>query len=142
MTVLIDTNIVLDIWTDDPAWSAWSTQAILDAEASGPLAVNPIIYAELCYEAQSEAHVEQALDRARIRRLQLPYSAAWPAARAFEIYRERGGARTSPLPDFFIGAHAQVEGMALLTRDASRYRTYFPEVRLITPTQRSAGDAG
>src|SRR5207249_8610942 len=99
--------------------------ALARAAERGPLAVNPIIYAELCLGFERESLLEEALADAGIRRLALPYRAAWPAARAFTAYRKRGGKRTAPLPDFFIGAHVLVEGLTLLTRGARRYRTYF-----------------
>jgi predicted nucleic acid-binding protein len=96
--------------------------------------VNPIIYAELCLGFRREADLEGILSQAGILRWPLPYAAAWHAAQAFAAYRKKGGRRTTALPDFFIGAHAQVERLVLLTRDAARYRTYFPGVRLITPS--------
>jgi predicted nucleic acid-binding protein len=95
--------------------------------------VNPVIYAELCLGFESETQLEATLSGAGVRRLVLPYQAAWPAARAFSAYRKRGGTRTAPLPDFFIGAHALVDGLTLLTRDARRYRTYFAGLRLVAP---------
>lgn len=131
--ILIDTNVFVDLWTEDPVWGAWSEQALGRAAERGPLAVNPIIYAELCLGFARESLLDEALENAGVRRLALPYRAAWPAASAFGAYRRRGGRRTAPLPDFFIGAHALVEGHTLLTRDAQRYRTYFPKLRLIAP---------
>ena len=132
--ILVDTNVFVDLWTGDPLWGGWSEKALVRAAERGPLAVNPIIYAELCLGFERESLLEEALAEAGVRRLALPYRAAWPAARAFTAYRKRGGKRTAPLPDFFIGAHVLVEGLTLLTRDARRYRTYFPRVRLIAPT--------
>jgi hypothetical protein len=130
---LVDTNIFVDLWTRDRTWAAWSEEALARTAEAGPLGINPIIYAELCLGFDKEAQLEATLAEAGIRRLALPYRAAWPAARAFGDYRKRGGGRNAPLPDFFIGAHALVEGLALLTRDPRRYRTYFPGVRLIAP---------
>lgn len=92
-----------------------------------------MIYAELCLGFDEQAELDRVLSDAGVRRLPLPYGAAWPAARAFSTYRRRGGRRTAPLPDFFIGAHALVERLTVLTRDAARYHTYFPGVRLIAP---------
>lgn len=131
--ILVDTNVFVDVWSRDPRWAAWSEAALADAADAGPLGVNPIIYAELCLGFEQESQLEQTLAAAGIRRLALPYQAAWPAAQAFAAYRKRGGGRRAPLPDFFIGAHALVDGLALLTRDPRRYRTYFPGVTLIAP---------
>jgi predicted nucleic acid-binding protein len=131
--ILVDTNVFVDVWSHDPVWADWSERALARAAEAGPLGVNPIIYAELCLGFEEESQLEDTLADVGIRRLSLPYQAAWPAARAFAAYRKRGGARTAPLPDFFIGAHALVEGLTLLTRDPRRYRTYFPKLRLIAP---------
>jgi len=133
--ILVDTNIFVDLWTPDSTWANWSAEALAAAADKGPVGVNPIIYAELCLGFQHEADLERALSRTSILlRWPLPYAAAWPAARAFAAYRKRGGQRATVLPDFFIGAHAQVAKLVLLTRDATRYRTYFPGVRLIAPS--------
>jgi predicted nucleic acid-binding protein len=126
--------VFVDLWTRDPAWADWSEDALARAAESGPLGVNPIIYAELCLGFERESQLEEALAGAGVRRLALPYRAAWPAAHAFAAYRKRGGRRSTPLPDFFIGAHALVGGLPLLTRDARRYRSYFPDLKLIAPS--------
>ena len=131
--ILVDTNVFVDLWTRDPAWSAWSEEALARAAEAGPLGVNPIIYAELCLGFEKESQLEATLAEVGVRRLALPYQAAWAAAQAFAAYRKKGGGRSAPLPDLFIGAHALVEGLTLLTRDARRYRTYFPRLRLIAP---------
>ena len=131
--ILVDTNVFVDVWTRDPAWAEWSEKALAEAAEAGPLGVNPVIYAELCVGFKNESQLEATLSEAGVRRLALPYQAAWPAARAFAAYRKRGGRRSAPLPDFFIAAHALVEGLTLLTRDARRYRSYFPGLRLIAP---------
>jgi len=131
--ILVDTNVFVDLWTRDPIWADWSEEALARAAEAGPLGVNPIIYAELCLGFEEESQLEETLAEVGVRRLALPYHAAWPAARAFAAYRKRGGRRSAPLPDFFIGAHALVEGLTLLTRDARRYRSYFPDLRLIAP---------
>lgn len=131
--ILVDTNIFVDLWTADRTWGEWSAQTLARAADRGPIGINPIIYAELCLGFEREADLDGALADAGVRRLPLPYAAAWHAARAFSAYRRRGGQRSTPLPDFFIGAHAQVEGYPLLTRDASRYRTSFPNVSLVAP---------
>ncbi len=132
--ILVDTNIFVDLWTADRHWGEWSANALARAVEGDAIGINPVIYAELCLGFEREADLDRALSGAGVRRLPLPYAAAWPAARAFAGYRKRGGARSAPLPDFFIGAHALVEGLTLLTRDPSRYRTYFPGIRLISPS--------
>jgi hypothetical protein len=131
--ILVDTNVFVDLWTSDPTWGRWSEDALARAAEAEQIGINPVIYAELCLGFEREADLDSALSSAGVRRLALPYRAAWPAARAFAAYKQRGGGRAAPLPDFFIGAHALVEGLTLLTRDARRYRTYFPAVRLIAP---------
>jgi predicted nucleic acid-binding protein len=130
--VLVDANVLLDILTDDPKWSSWSEEKLLAVIEDDQAAVNPIIFAELGAAYRTAPELEAALTGWPIQRLPLPYEAAFPAAQAFLRYRRRGGQRRSPLPDFYIGAHAAVMGFTLLTRDAARYRTYFPKVRLIS----------
>ena len=132
--ILFDTNVLLDIATADPVWLSWSENQLRSAAAQGPILINPIIYAELAPAFASAAELDGWLDPAVFQRLPLPYAAGWLAAQAFLKYRRSGGAKTSPLPDFYIGAHAEVEGHSLVTRDAARYRTYFPNVALIAPT--------
>ena len=129
--ILVDANVLLDVVTADRVWAGWSQGEL--ARLAGGLAINPIIYAELAPAYRTEDELAAAFLEWPLRRLALPYGAAWSAARAFAEYRARGGARTAPLPDFYIGAHAEVEGHTLLTRDAARYRTYFPKVPLICP---------
>lgn len=131
--VLVDANVLLDILTDDPKWLSWSEEQLLAVVETDQAAVNPIIYAELGAAYRTKAELERALAGWPLRRLQLPYEAAFPAAQAFLLYRRKGGQCRSPLPDFYIGAHAAVEGLTVLTRDAPRYRTYFPKVKLISP---------
>jgi predicted nucleic acid-binding protein len=130
--VLVDANVLLDVLTADPTWQEWSQSMLARHEADG-LAINPIIYAELAPAFRAEEELAAALQSWPLQRLALPYEAAWPAAQAFATYRRRGGSRTAPLPDFYIGAHAEVAGLTLLTRDAARYRTYFSRVPLICP---------
>jgi hypothetical protein len=133
---LIDTNVLLDIATADPVWLGWSEQRILDAAGAGEaLFINPIIYAELAPAFETRDRLEDWLDEGLFQRLSLPYEAGWLAAEAYRKYRREGGVRSSPLPDFYIGAHALVEDRALVTRDRGRYRTYFPNVRLIAPPE-------
>jgi predicted nucleic acid-binding protein len=130
---LFDSNVLLDIATADPVWLAWSEMQFRNAAAQGPILINPIIYAELAPAFASAADLDRWFDPAVFQRLPLPYAAGWLAAQAFLQYRRSGGAKTSPLPDFYIGAHAEIEKWTLVTRDAVRYRTYFPNVTLITP---------
>ena len=130
---LFDTNVLLDIATADPTWLAWSENQFRTIAAQGPILINPIIYAELAPAFTSAADLNKWLDPAIFRRLPLPYPAGWIAAQAFLKYRRGGGAKISPLPDFYIGAHAEIEKWTLVTRDAARYHTYFPNVALITP---------
>ncbi|HEX9671618.1 MAG TPA: type II toxin-antitoxin system VapC family toxin [Thermoanaerobaculia bacterium] len=129
--VLVDSNVLLDIATNDPTWFARSAAALAAAADEAPLVINPLIYAEVSIGFQRIEDVEDALPPRLYRREQLPYEAAFLAGKAFLRYRRRGGTRTAPLPDFYIGAHAAVAGFRLLTRDPRRYRAYFPGVELI-----------
>jgi predicted nucleic acid-binding protein len=131
---LFDTNVLLDIATADPVWLAWSESQLRQAAAQGSICINPIIYAELAPAFASAADLDRWLDPAVFQRLPLPYAAGWLAAQAFLKYRRSGGTKTSPLPDFYIGAQAEIEQRTLVTRDAARYRTYFPNVQIIAPT--------
>jgi predicted nucleic acid-binding protein len=130
---LVDSNVLLDIATGDPAWSSWSAQALESAANDSQLVINALIYAEVSIGYQRVEDLEQAVPSTMFRREPLPYEAAFLAGKAFLRYRRRGGLRASPLPDFYIGAHAAVADFRLLTRDAGRYRTYFPTVTLIAP---------
>src|SRR5258708_278269 len=130
---LFDTNVLLDIATADATWLGWSEERFRAAVAQGPISINPIIYAELAPAFATQSDLDRWLDPALFERLPLPYAAGWLAAQAFVKYRRAGGTKSSPLPDFYIGAHAEAEGLTLATRDATRYRTYFPIVALITP---------
>lgn len=131
--VLVDTNVLIDVATEDPRWLAWSSGQLANAMASGRVAVNPVIYAEFSVHYATIEEVEAALSGFDFRRLAIPYEAAFLAGRVFKRYRARGGQRNAPLPDFFVGAHAAVEGLTLLTRDARRYREYFPKLKMIAP---------
>jgi len=130
---LVDSNVLLDIATADTIWGGWSQERIRHAIGNGMVFVNPIIYAEVSPAFTDAQALDKWLDPVFFRRSPIPYSAGWFAAQAFLKYRRAGGLRHSPLPDFFIGAHAQVAELTLITRDATRYRTYFPQVELITP---------
>lgn len=131
--VLADSNVLLDIIKRDPQWLPWSRFAPTHALLNERVLVNPLIYAELSTSYQTPTQVDEVLNLLGIERTELPWEAAYLAGQAFGQYRRRGGGKTSPLPDFYIGAHAQSKGFALLTRDVNRYRTYFPSVSLITP---------
>ena len=131
---LFDTNVLLDIATADRVWLGWSEHQFRSAAEQGTILINPIIYAELAPAFASAADLDRWLDPAVFQRLALPYPAGWLAAQGFVKYRRGGGAKTTPLPDFYIGAHAEIEKRTLVTRDATRYRTYFPNVLLIAPT--------
>ncbi len=130
---LVDTNVLLDVLTEDAVWLSWSLDALATAAEAGPLVINPIIYAEVSVRFSRVEDLDEALPAEDYRRADLPWSAAFLAGKAFITYRQSGGTKTSALPDFFIGAHAAVDEMPLLTRDAGRYRTYFPTVNLIAP---------
>lgn len=130
---LVDTNVLLDVLTEDERWSSWSIQALADAAEAGPLFINPVIYAEVSVRFSRIEDLDEALPPQDYRRASLPWDAAFLAGKAFLDYRRSGGSRASTLPDFFVGAHAAVAELALVTRDVARYRTYFPTVQLTTP---------
>jgi predicted nucleic acid-binding protein len=131
-TVLVDSNIILDIFTGDPAWSDWSSQALRDAADNNRVAINPIIFAEISVRFSRIEDADAALPSI-LERESIPYEAAFLAGKVYSTYRRRSGNKTTPLPDFFIGAHAAVSGYELLTRDAARFRTYFPSLKIIAP---------
>lgn len=133
MELLVDTNVILDILTQDPQWYSWSQGQILKLSQDYQLAINPIIFAEVSMGHQSLKDTEASLPEPLFKRLALPYGAAFVAGQAFLKYRQAKGKKNSPLPDFYIGAHAQVENLPLLTRDKGRYASYFPKVSLICP---------
>jgi predicted nucleic acid-binding protein len=133
MDILVDSNVILDIVTEDKKWFPWSSQALAKYAETHTLVINPIIYAEVSVGFDRIEDVEEVLPSAFFRRDPIPWEAAFLAARCFLAYRRRGGKKSSTLPDFFIGAHAAVVGIPLLTRDIARYRTYFPKLKIITP---------
>ena len=137
---LVDSNVLLDVATADPVWLPWSQKQLEAAASIAPVFVNPIIYAELAPAFASAADLDAWLDPMLFRRAALPYEAGWLAAEAFLKYRRGGGVRSTPLPDFYIGAHAAVEKLTLITRDVARYRTYFAGVTLVAP--QPGGDTG
>lgn len=130
---LVDSNVLIDLIDPAPPWSDWSAGALEVAGSEGPLVVNQVIYAEVSVRYADTDELDRDLPLDFFQREQIPWPAAFLAGKAFADYRRRGGRRRSPLPDFFIGAHAAVAGLRLLTRDATRYRTYFPTVELIAP---------
>ena len=130
---LLDSNVLLDMLTEDPRWFGWSSAAIEDAGDQGRLLLNPIVYAEASVGFARIEDIDLALPTQFYERVPLPWEAGFLAGKCFVEYRRRGGERTSPLPDFYIGAHAAVSGLRLLTRDPRRYRTYFPKLSLISP---------
>lgn len=131
--VLVDANVLLDVLTEDPAWADWSARQLDAYAAQAELCINPIIYAEVSTGFNRIEQLDDALLPDAFTRLALPSEAAFLAGKAFLQYRRAKGARISPLPDFFIGAHAAIEGMPLLTRDARRYRTCYPKLEVICP---------
>ncbi len=132
MAVMVDSNVILDMVNQDPQWLDWS-RAALEQHLDGGLLVNAVIYSELCSNATTSTDVDALLDDMVLTLADIPRHALFLASKAHLSYRRQGGAKTAPLPDFFIGAHAQVLGIPILTRDQGRYRTYFPHVALICP---------
>jgi hypothetical protein len=130
---MVDSSVILDIVTGDPAWIEWSADALARAADDGLLVINPIVYAEVSAGFDRIEDLDDAVPADELRREALPYEAGFVAGKAFLAYRRRGGQKRSPLPDFYIGAHAAVRRYRLLTRDVVRYRTYFPTVTLIAP---------
>lgn len=131
--ILVDSNIILDVATQDPVWAERSGSALARAAETAQLVVNPIIFAEVSVGYLKIEDLEAALPQDLFRREDLPWEAAFLAGKCFLAYRRKGGARTSTLPDFFIGAHAALAGYRLLTRDVARYRTYFPRLDVLVP---------
>ena len=131
--ILVDSNIILDIVTEDPNWFDWSANKLTEYAELTTLNINPIIYGEISIGFEKIEELETILPINVFHRLDLPWEAAFLAGKCFVQYRQKGGSRRSPLPDFYIGAHAGVANMILLTRDVNRYRTYFPTLELIVP---------
>jgi predicted nucleic acid-binding protein len=131
--ILVDTNVLLDIAGDDMNWAGWSAGALQAAALEGPLLINSVIYAELSARYLTIENLENFVEQAGLEIDEIPGSALFLARKAFGNYRRAGGVRTGVLPDFFIGAHAAVMNIAVLTRDIGKYRTYFPDVELRTP---------
>lgn len=133
MRVLVDSNVLLDVFEPDATWYEWSAESIVRCATHGRLVINHVVFSEVSVGFASIETLDSKLPRSLYERAPLPWEAAFLAGKAFLEYRRAGGTRRSPLPGFYIGAHAAVTGMTLLTRDASRYRTYFPTVELIAP---------
>lgn len=131
--VLVDSNVIIDIAVGEGYWAEWSSEQLARLANEASLVINPLIYAEVSALYSRIEDLEAAIPASVYRRSRLPYEAAFLAATVFVTYRRRGGPRCSPLPDFYIGAHAAVAGYRLLTRDVGRYRTYFPGVELVAP---------
>nr|WP_246592059.1 type II toxin-antitoxin system VapC family toxin [Aminobacter anthyllidis] len=130
---MVDTNVLLDLVTDDPSWADWSVAQLEAASLVGPLVINDVVYAELAVRYDRIEALDGFLDQAGLEMVPVPRASLFLAGKVFTRYRKSGGSRTGVLPDFFIGAHAAVSQLPLLTRDVGRYRTYFPSLKLITP---------
>jgi len=131
--VLVDSNVLLDVMTGDPQWFAWSSRTLALCADASILVIDPVVYAEVSIRFATIEELEDALPKSVFQRRDIPWEAAFLAGKCFVKYRRAGGRKTAPLPDFFIGAHAAVEKLDLLTRDEGRYPAYFPTVRLIAP---------
>jgi len=132
VTTLVDSSVLLDVMAPS-AWRAWSEERLAAAADAGDIAINQVVYAEVAAGFASRERLERTLQGVGLVRLGLPWAACWHASQAFVAYRRRGGSRSAPLPDFFIGAHAVASELTLLTRDPRRVREYFPEVALVAP---------
>jgi predicted nucleic acid-binding protein len=133
VSTLVDSNVLLDILDEDEEWMDWSASMFADAARQGPLIINQLIFAETSVTLDTVEGLEEALPASYFVREPLPWEAAFLAGKAFAAYRRRGGTKRSPLPDFYIGAHAAVAGYTLLTRDPKRYQSYFPRLRIVAP---------
>jgi predicted nucleic acid-binding protein len=131
--LLVDTSILVDVLQDDPQWGEWSTTQLRAQAQIHELAINSVIYAEMSIYFRRAESLDQLVEAMHLRMEEIPKAALFLAGKAFVHYRKRGGTKTQVLPDFFIGAHATVQNMALLTRDASRFKTYFPTLQVISP---------
>jgi predicted nucleic acid-binding protein len=131
--VLVDTNVIVDVLQDDPLWAAWSIAQLRAQARIHVLGINPIVYAELSMAFAAIEDLDDVVERMALKMIDIPQSALFLAGKAFLRYRRRSGSKADVLSDFYIGAHAAVEGVPLLTRDIRRYKTYFPSVALIGP---------
>jgi predicted nucleic acid-binding protein len=132
--ILVDANVLIDVAMDDPVWADWSEEQLDGSALQDKLAINDVVYAELSVRYARVTELDAMLRQFDIDLAPTPREALFIAAKAYQRYRAAGGIRTGALPDFFIGAHTLVAGVSLITRDAARYRTYFPGIRLITPS--------
>ncbi len=135
--ILVDTNVLLDVVTDDPIWTGWSQRQLEISALRGSLVINPVIYAELSIGFERIEELEAVLSETGVALVEIPRAALFLAGKIFRTYKRKGGSRTGVLPDFFIGAHAAVARLPLLSRDTGRYRTYFPSLELIVPPRSS-----
>jgi predicted nucleic acid-binding protein len=133
MAVLVDSCVLLDVFTEDPTWFRWSSAVLTSQADLGTLVINPIVYTEISIRFEQIEELDAILAGERFEYRDIPRDAAFLAGKVFLRYRRRGGPRPLPLPDFLIGAHAAVEGLALVTRDCHRFQSYFPTVELIRP---------
>ena len=133
--MMVDSNVLLDVLTEDPAWCAWSSSRLEEFAEQYQLVINPIVYAEISIGFERIEDLDEAVPESLVERRAIPWEAAFLAGKCFLRYRRHGGRRSSPLPDFFIGAHAAVLSMPLLTRDQGRYRKYFPQLKIISPSR-------
>jgi predicted nucleic acid-binding protein len=131
--LLVDSNIILDVFLDDPLWAEWSEAALSEYSRHTPLFINQIIYSEISIGFKKIEELETAISSGGFQMLDIPKEALFLAGKAFLNYRKHKGEKRSPLPDFYIGAHAAVSGLELITRDKKRYQTYFPTVKIISP---------
>ena len=132
--ILVDTNVLIDVLEDDPIWADWSIQQLRAQSQAHDLVINPIIYAELSQTFSTFEALDEVVNELRLLVQEIPRPALFLAGKAFVRYRKLGGGKNNVLADFFIGAHAAVNGLPLLTRDAKRYRSYFPSVELVVPS--------
>lgn len=131
--VLVDSNVILDIFLDDPSWADWAESTLEEYVQYAKLFINPIVYSEVSIGFERIEDMESALSKAGFQMLEIPKEALFLAGKAFLRYKKRKGVKKSPLPDFYIGAQAAVLDFALITRDVARYRTYFPSIKLVSP---------
>jgi len=131
--VLVDSSVILDVFLDDPEWGEWSEGVLSNLSEAHSLCINPIIYTEISIGFERIEELEKAVTECGLKMVTIPKEALFLAGKVYLRYRKGKGTKVAPLPDFFIGAHAAVEGLELVTRDVRRVRTYFPSVKIISP---------